>query len=179
MNLLHAINARVDNSSLINVVIEIPFGSQSKIEYDGDREIFTVDRFLYTTFVYPFNYGFVPGTWSGDGDPLDTVVISSQPIPTGTLIKSRVIGVLATHDEEGIDNKLITVPSNKTDPTLENVKSINDLDKITLEKIEHFYKNYKIIEPGKWVDIDGYRSPDEANQLLEESINNYHQNFKK
>ncbi len=178
MSPLHSIKAHSENS-LTRVVIEVPLGSQAKIEYNPELDIFSVDRFLYTTFIYPFNYGFVPETWSEDNDPLDAVVISSQAIPTGSLVEVRVIGMLVAHDEEGTDNKLITVPSAKIDPSLENINTIEDLDKNTLEKIEHFYKNYKIIEPGKWVDIDGYQSLDEAQKLLRQSIDRYHQHFNK
>lgn len=178
MNLLHSIKA-LSKDSLVNAIVEIPLGSQSKIEYDHDREIFSVDRFLYTTFIYPFNYGFIPETWSEDEDPLDVIIISSQPIPTGNLVEIRIIGMLVGRDEEGSDNKLIAAPSLKVDPSLENINDVNDLDHNTLEKIEHFYKNYKIIEPGKWMDIDGFRSKKEAEKALTDAINSYHQHFQK
>jgi inorganic pyrophosphatase len=178
MNLLHSIKAH-GTDSLINVVIEIPTGSQSKIEYDKDQEKFIVDRILSTELSFPFNYGFIPETWSQDNDPLDAVVLSSQPIQTGNVVASRLIGLLATKDEQGTDAKLITVPNSETDPLFTKIKTIEDLDKPTLANIQYFYKNYKIIEPGKWVDIDGYFSKKEADLKLTEAIENYHQHFQK
>ncbi|MFZ3069410.1 MAG: inorganic diphosphatase [Microgenomates group bacterium] len=178
MNLLHSIKAH-GTDSLINVVIEIPTGSQSKIEYDIDTEEFTVDRILSTELSFPFNYGFVPETWSMDNDPLDAVVLSSKPIETGSIIESRIIGLLATKDEKGTDAKLITIPSSETDQIFTKINTIEDLDEQTLSNIQYFYKNYKIIEPGKWVDIDGYASKEEAESKLKIAIEQYHQHFQK
>jgi len=178
MNLLHSIKAH-KTDSLINVVIEIPSGSQSKIEYDTDKEEFVVDRILSTKLSFPFNYGFVPETWSNDNDPLDAVVLSSKPQDTGTVIESRIIGLLATKDEKGTDAKLITVPNSETNPIFTKINTIEDLDEQTLSNIQYFYKNYKIIEPGKWVDIDGYASKEEAESKLKIAIEEYHQHFQK
>ena len=178
MNLLHSIKAH-KTDSLINVVIEIPSGSQSKIEYDTDKEEFVVDRILSTKLSFPFNYGFVPETWSNDNDPLDAVVLSSKPQDTGTVIESRIIGLLATKDEKGTDAKLITVPNSETNPIFTKINTIEDLDEQTLNNIQYFYKNYKIIEPGKWVDIDGYASKEEAESKLKIAIEEYHQHFQK
>ncbi|HAI22346.1 TPA: inorganic pyrophosphatase [Candidatus Collierbacteria bacterium] len=178
MNLLHSIKAH-KTDSLINVVIEIPSGSQSKIEYDTDKEEFVVDRILSTKLSFPFNYGFVPETWSNDNDPLDAVVLSSKPQNTGAVIESRIIGLLATKDEKGTDAKLITVPSSETNPIFTKINTIEDLDEQTLNNIQYFYKNYKIIEPGKWVDIDGYASKEEAESKLKIAIEEYHQHFQK
>ena len=178
MNLLHSIKAH-KTDSLINVVIEIPSGSQSKIEYDTDKEEFVVDRILSTKLSFPFNYGFVPETWSNDNDPLDAVVLSSKPQNTGAVIESRIIGLLATKDEKGTDAKLITVPNSETNPIFTKINTIEDLDEQTLNNIQYFYKNYKIIEPGKWVDIDGYASKEEAESKLKIAIEEYHQHFQK
>jgi inorganic pyrophosphatase len=178
MNLLHSIKAH-GTDSLINVVVEIPSGSQTKTEYDIDKEVFAVDRVLYTKYSYPFNYGFIPETWSADNDPLDVVLLSSQSISTGTLVESRVIGVLVTKDEEGTDEKIIAVPDSKADPFFSEINTIDNLDEKILSKIEHFYKNYKISEPDKWVDIDGYLSKEEAEKILTDAIEQYHQHFQK
>ena len=176
MNLLHSIKAH-ENGELVNIVIEIPAGSYSKIEYDSDQEKFVVDRVLTTNLHFPFNYGFIPETWSNDNDPLDAVVLGSEKINTGTVIKSKVIGLLRTIDEKGTDQKLITIPISETNSQLKKINTIDDLDKDTLSDIEYFYKNYKIIEPGKWVDIDGYSSKEEAENILSESIKKYHEHF--
>ena len=95
---------------VVNVVVEIPKGSNVKYEYRPDKDIIEVDRILFTAMTYPFNYGFVPGTMGGDKDPLDIVVLSSAPFSTGTLVQARPIGVLLTKDEEGVDSKVIAVP---------------------------------------------------------------------
>lgn len=178
MNLLHSIKAR-GNDSLVNAVIEIPTGSFSKIEYDENKDDFVVDRVLSTNLSFPFNYGFIPETWEKDNDPLDIVVLSSKPIKTGSVVESRIIGMLITTDEKGKDAKLITVENSEKSPVFSGINTIDDLDKQTLDNIEYFYKNYKIIEPGKWVDIDGYAGKEEAEKKLTGAIELYHQHFQK
>lgn len=178
MNLLHDISAG-DPKDLVNVIIEIPVGSGIKYEYDKDLQIIKADRFLYTAFKYPFNYGFIPGTWSEDEDPLDVVVIASEAVSTGTLIECRIIGMLATEDEEGTDAKLIAVPKGKVDPAFKDVNSIDDLPEYLTNKIKHFYENYKSIEPNKWVKVTGWKSKEEAQDEVEKGIKRYKENFKK
>lgn len=178
MNLLHDISSG-DPQKLVNVVIEIPFGSQTKFEYHDDLKTIVVDRFLYTAFSYPFNYGFIPQTWSEDEDALDIVVLSSQPIPTGVVIECRVIGMIRTEDEEGEDPKLIAVPKAKIDPVYADIDDIEKLPPYLKNKITHFYENYKTIEPGKWVKITGWVGKDEAIKTVEESIKRYQERFKK
>lgn len=178
MNLVHDIPAG-DPKDLVNVIIEIPIGSGIKYEYDKDKQIIVADRFLYTAFKYPFNYGFIPGTWSEDNDPLDIVVVASEPVSTGTLIECKVIGMLATEDEEGTDAKLIAVPKGKVDPAYKNVNTIEDLPEFIVNKIKHFYENYKSIEPGKFVKVTGWKSKEEAQKTVEECIKRYKKHFKK
>ena len=178
MNLLHDIPAG-DPKKLVNVVIEIPVGSHIKYEYDKDLQIIKADRFLYTAFTYPFNYGFIPGTWSEDEDPLDIVVLASEPVQTGTLIECRVIGMLATEDEEGGDAKLIAVPKAKVDPAFAAVENIDQLPEYLKNKIRHFYENYKSIEPGKWVKVTGWQSKEDAQKEVDASVARYQTQFKK
>ncbi|MCX7928296.1 MAG: inorganic diphosphatase [Patescibacteria group bacterium] len=178
MNLLHDIPAG-DPEKLVNVVIEIPVGSQIKYEYNKELGIISADRFLYTAFTYPFNYGFIPGTWSEDEDPLDIVVIASQPISTGTLVECRVIGMLATEDEEGKDAKLIALPKAKVDPVYAEIDDIKNLPEALKNKIKHFYENYKTIEPGKWVKVTGWQAKEKAIKTVKESITRYQRHFKK
>jgi inorganic pyrophosphatase len=175
MNLLHSIKA-LENDSIVNVVIEVPSGSMEKIEYDYKNDKFVVDRILKTTLSFPFNYGFVPETWSSDNDPLDVAVISSESLPTGSQIKTRIVGMLTTTDQEGVDSKLITIPISETDPRFSNITTLN---KQTIDNIEYFYKNYKLNEPGKWVDINGFLSKEKAEEILSNSISHYHQHFQK
>lgn len=178
MNLLYDIPAGDPNKHL-NVVIEIPIGSQIKYEYDKDLQIMKADRFLYTAFSYPFNYGFIPGTWSEDEDPMDIVVLSSQPIAPGTLIECRLIGMLATEDEEGGDAKLIAVPKTKVDPSYAAVEDISQLPEFTKNKVKHFYENYKSIEPGKWVKVTDWKGREDAIKEVETGVKRYQEEFKK
>ena len=158
---------------IVNVFIEIPMGSSVKYEYDEESGVIKVDRFLYTSMVYPFNYGFVPGTLEEDGDPVDVLVITSQPVLPGVVIEARPIGVLLMEDEEGPDSKIIAVPKDKLDPSFRNVKSVDDLPDIVRERIKHFFEHYKELEPGKWVKVKGWLGPEEAKKKIEESIKRF------
>ena len=178
MNLLHDIPSG-DPQGLVNVVIEIPVGSRIKIEYDKDLQIMVADRFLFTAFTYPFNYGFIPGTWSEDEDPLDIVVLSSESISTGTMVQCRVIGLLATEDEEGHDAKLIAVPNMKVDPSYAHTEDVSELPEALKNMIKHFYENYKSIEPGKWVKVTGLLSKEEGIKMVEECKARYQEHFTK
>lgn len=97
----------------INVFVEIPQGSSIKYELDKETGVIIVDRFAYTSMFYPFNYGFIPNTHAEDGDPVDVLVISTYPVHPGTLIPARPIGILEMEDEEGIDTKILAVPTKK------------------------------------------------------------------
>lgn len=142
----------------INVFIEIAQGSNIKYELDKKSGALFVDRFLYTAMNYPFNYGFVPETLAEDGDPLDCLVISSYPATPGTVLPSRVIGLLEMEDEEGIDTKLLAVPTQKIDPFLGEIEDVADLDDSLKAKIKHFFAHYKELEPGKWVKLKEWKS---------------------
>lgn len=178
MNLLHDIPAG-DPKNHVNVIVEIPLGSRVKYEYDKDMQIVVADRFLFTAFTYPFNYGFIPQTWSEDEDPLDIVVLSSEPISTGVMVQCRVIGVLATEDEDGTDAKLIAVPRKEVDPLYTNTHDVSDLPDSLKNMISHFYENYKSIEPGKWVKVTALLSRPDAIKIVEESIARYQKHFSK
>jgi len=178
MNLLHSIKALNDDSS-VNVIVEVSIGSKEKTEYNNLQEKFVVNRVLSSILSFPFNYGFVPETWSTDDDPLDVIILCSEVLPTGTQLQARVVGLLATTDQEGKDSKLITVPISEKEPLFANITDIDTLDKQTLENIQYFYKNYKINEPGKWVDIDGFFPKEQALVKLHEAIDRYHQHFQK
>jgi len=178
MNLLHDINPG-DPKDLVNVVIEIPLGSQTKYEYHDNVKTIVVDRFLYTAFSYPFNYGFIPQTWSEDEDALDIVVLASQPVAVGAVIECRIIGLLETEDEEGGDAKLIAVPKAKIDPAFADVNDVSDLPDHLKNKIKHFYENYKSIEPGKWVKVTKWLGKEEAQKTVDECVARYKEHFKK
>lgn len=178
MDLLHDLPAG-DPKKLVNVVVEIPIGSRIKFEYNKELHTIGADRFLYTAFSYPFNYGFVPQTWSEDEDALDIVVVSSEPIPTGVVVECRVIGMLSTKDEEGNDAKILAVPKAKIDPSFAHVETIDDLSAPLKDKIKHFYENYKSIEPGKFVEVTGWLGKEEAIKVVEECMARYEKEGKK
>ena len=155
----------------VNVVIEVPIGGEPiKYEMDKAAGALVVDRFLYTAMRYPGNYGFIPHTLSGDGDPVDVIVANTRAIAPGAIMSCRIVGVLLMEDEAGGDEKLIAVPSTKLTRRYEQVENYRDLPRITLDQIEHFFAHYKDLEPGKWVKILGWRDADEARKLVLEGI---------
>ncbi|QKF64445.1 inorganic diphosphatase [Campylobacter corcagiensis] len=158
------------NPDKINAVIEIPYGSNVKYEVDKDSGAVMVDRVLYGAMFYPANYGFVPNTLADDGDPADILVLNEYPLQAGSVIPCRLIGVLVMEDEAGMDEKLLAVPTTKIDPRYENIKSIDDLPKITLDKIKHFFERYKDLEPNKWVKVKEFAGIEKATQILQKSI---------
>ena len=156
----------------INVVIEIPMNaSPIKYEIDKDSGAIFVDRMLGTPMFYPCNYGFVPNTLSGDGDPVDVLVITRYPIIPGAVIKARPIGVLMMEDESGIDEKILAVPGFKIDKFFENVKEYTDIESVLINQIKHFFEHYKDLEQGKWVKVKEWRGAEEAKKIIVEGIN--------
>ncbi|MCW1292110.1 MAG: inorganic diphosphatase [Candidatus Rehaiarchaeum fermentans] len=145
-------------------IIEIPMGSSIKYEYKEGIGM-VADRFLYTSMVYPFNYGFIPGTKGEDGDPLDVLVISSLPVNTGVAIKCKAIGLGLMEDEEGVDYKIIAVPVEKVDPYIQ-YKEIQDVPQLIKDKIKHFFEHYKELEKGKWVKFTGFDSKAKALEII-------------
>jgi inorganic pyrophosphatase len=155
----------------VNVVIEVPIGGEPiKYEMDKAAGALVVDRFLYTSMRYPGNYGFIPHTLSGDGDPCDVIVANTRAIVPGAIMSCRIVGVLLMEDEAGGDEKLIAVPSAKLTQRYAGVSNYTDLPAITLDQIEHFFAHYKDLEPGKWVKIIGWRGAKEAQDLVLEGI---------
>jgi inorganic pyrophosphatase len=157
----------------INVVIEIPQGSNIKYELDKESGAIFLDRILYGSQFYPANYGFVPNTLADDGDPIDVLVLSSESVVPGCVIKSRVIGVLIMEDESGKDEKIIAVPTLKLDPEMAKINELEDLPEIKLNQIKHFFETYKDLEPGKWVKVTGFEGKEKAVELINKAINNY------
>ena len=154
----------------INVVIEIPQGSQVKYEVDKESGAMVVDRFLFTPMAYPAAYGFIPGTLADDGDPADALVLTPVGVVPGAVIRSRPIGMLQMEDESGGDEKIICVPHDKIHTLYKDVHSIDDLPEITRQVIEHFFTRYKDLEPGKWVKVTGWASKEAAEDVIRKSI---------
>ncbi len=168
-------DVRKIQSDEIIVFIEIPRGSNVKLEYDEKLKALRVDRILFTATFYPFNYGFIPNTLGEDGDPLDCIVITYDSLPPGVYIKSIPIGVLVTEDEHGTDKKIVGVPHPSIDPKFANVKSLGDLPPGIKEQIEHFFMHYKELEKGKWVEIKGFETAEKAREIIKEAFERAHQ----
>ena len=155
----------------VNVIIEVPIGGEP-IKYEMDKEAgaLFVDRFLHTSMRYPGNYGFVPHTLSGDGDPIDVLICNTRELIPGCVVNVRPIGVLLMEDNAGIDEKVIAVPTPKLTKRYEKVFNYTDLPQITLDQVSHFFQHYKDLEPGKWVKIGGWHDADYARKMIVEAI---------
>ena len=158
----------------INVVIEIPMHAEP-IKYEVDKETgaMFVDRFMSTAMHYPCNYGYIPHTLSGDGDPVDVLVLSPFPLITGVVLRCRPVGMLKMEDEAGEDTKLLAVPIDKLTSLYRTVNSPRDLPELTLAQIAHFFQHYKDLEPGKWVKVEGWVGPQEAKQEILDGVARY------
>ena len=168
---LNAIRVGNNPPDDINVIIEVPVGGEPiKYEIEKESGALFVDRFLYTPMRYPGNYGFVPHTLCGDGDPLDVLVANTRALVPGSVINCRAVGVLVMEDESGMDEKLIAVPSSKLTRRYDGVETVTDLPEITRSQIEHFFQHYKDLEPGKWVRIAHWGDAAAARGMIEEAI---------
>ncbi|HTK34062.1 MAG TPA: inorganic diphosphatase [Caulobacteraceae bacterium] len=168
---LEAISAGVNVPHDVNVIIEVPIGGEPiKYEMDKKSGALVVDRFLYTSMRYPGNYGFVPHTLSGDGDPCDVIVCNTRALFPGSVISCRLVGVLLMEDEAGNDEKLLAVPSSWLTKRYDAVMNYSDLPEITLRQIEHFFSTYKDLEDNKWVKVLGWGDAAAAQRLLVEGI---------
>lgn len=156
--------------SEVNVFVEIPQGSSVKYELDKESGVILVDRFNYTAMAYPFNYGFIPETNAEDGDAVDVLVLSSQPVYPGTVIPARPVGMLEMEDEAGIDTKILAVPTVKVDPFMSHISDVSDIDEATRAKIKHFFDHYKEIEPGKWVKTKNFLDKLHAEESIRKSL---------
>ena len=144
-----------------------------KYEIDKDSGALFVDRFVHTPMFYPGNYGFIPHTLSGDGDPVDVLIANNTPIMPGAVVRCRPIGVLVMEDEAGMDEKLLMVPVDQLNPFYSKVESYEELPEVFLERIRHFFEHYKDLEKGKWVKIQGWGSAKEAADLVEAGVAAY------
>lgn len=156
----------------INVVIEISANAEPvKYEFNKEHGLLQVDRFLSTSMTYPCNYGFIPNTCAGDGDPADVLVLTQFPLAPGVLISVRPVGALLTKDEKGEDEKILAVPISSVDSYYENIKNYSDLSKNLLDKIAHFFSHYKDLEKGKTVTVGEWANVEKAKKIIEKSRN--------
>jgi inorganic pyrophosphatase len=158
----------------INVIIEIPKDSEPvKYEVDKESGAIFVDRVLSTPMRYPCNYGYVPDTICGDGDPADVMVILPLPLVPGSVIRCRPVGVLKMTDEAGEDEKLLAVPVPKVFAGYTHVNDIGDVSPHWLERIGHFFAHYKDLEKEKWVKLEGWGGADVAKRMLVEAMERF------
>ncbi len=155
---------------VINVLIEIAGGSKNKYEFDKDMNAFALDRVLFASVKYPYDYGFVPNTLADDGDPLDGMVIMDEPTFPGCVIAARPIGMLEMIDGGDRDEKILCVPAE--DPRYKEVKSLKDIAPHRLEEIAEFFRTYKNLEK-KVTEIQGWKDVDAVKPLVEECIKAY------
>ncbi|MGI8560080.1 MAG: inorganic diphosphatase [Luteimonas sp.] len=158
----------------INVIIEIPKDAEPvKYEVDKASGAIFVDRVLSTPMRYPCNYGYVPHTLCGDGDPADVLVLMPLALIPGSVIQVRPVGVLMMSDEAGADEKILAVPVPKVFPSYAHMTDIDDVPQHWRDRIGYFFEHYKDLEPGKWVKLDGWGGAGEAKRILSESIERY------
>ncbi len=168
---LERVSAGKDVPNEINVIIEIPKDAEPvKYEVDKATGAIFVDRVLSTPMRYPCNYGYVPQTLGGDGDPLDALVILPLPLVPGSVIRCIPVGVLRMTDEAGSDEKLLAVPTTKVFEGYAHITDIEQVSRHWLERIGHFFEHYKDLEKGKWVRIDGWGNAAEAKAEILASV---------
>jgi inorganic pyrophosphatase len=159
----------------VNALIEISQGSRSKYEIDKDTGLLRLDRVIFSSFIYPVNYGFIPQTLGQDGDPLDILVICSQAIQPLCLVDATVIGNMQMIDQGERDDKIIAVASN--DPTVKHIKDIEELPEHFFFELKHYFEEYKVLE-NKVVEIDNFQNKDEAYRIIDEAIEFYKDKYR-
>jgi inorganic pyrophosphatase len=168
--LWHDIPAGPKVPDVINVIVEIPKGSHNKYEYDKKTNMIRLDRVLFSPIFYVGDYGMIPQTLSGDGDPLDVLVLLTNPTYPGILIEARPIGLLKMKDGKRIDHKILCVANN--DPRYSRYRDIKDVEDHTLKEIYHFFQVYKDLE-GKKVQVIGWESASKAKTIIRSAIKSY------
>ncbi len=153
---------------VVDAVIEIPYRSRNKFEIKGNR--IKLDRVLYSAMAYPAEYGFIEGTLAKDGDPLDILVIGTEPTYPGCIIPARVVGVLKLIDNGFEDYKIISVVD--VDPRYKEIEELQDLSKFILEEIKNFFENYKVLQKIK-VEVGNYYGKEKAIEVIADSIERY------
>ena len=152
--------------STIEVHVEIPYKSYVKYEFENNKLM--VDRVLATAMHYPGNYGYIPNTLADDGDAVDVLIINSTPFFPGSYVQCRVLGMLITEDENGMDQKVIALPISKVDRENDDIKDIDDVNENTLSIIKDFFTNYKNNEPNKWVKCGDYENKEKTITFIQE-----------
>jgi inorganic pyrophosphatase len=153
----------------INTVVEIPKGSMNKVEYDREKKVFVLDRVEPGIFAKPVNYGFIPRTTDEDGDPLDTLILTDEPLPVGVVLEARVIAVLDFEDDGENDHKIICVPVD--DRHWGNaVNNLSDISEAWKKQIEHHFNHYKDLKKPGTTNVRGWGDSDQAWQIIEACV---------
>ena len=160
----------------VNVVIEMSAGSTNKIEWRRDLGLFELDRVKPQIFAKPTNYGFVPRTIDEDGDELDALVITDQPLPTGIFLEGRIVGVMKFEDNESVDDKIIVVPKDDLG-YMNEMKSLNDIPKTLRDAITHHFTHYKDFKQPGLTHVKGYGDIEEAKEVIRESIKRWQEKY--
>lgn len=159
----------------VNAVIEIPQGSRAKYEIDKESGLLRLDRIIYSSFYYPCNYGFIPQTYGGDKDPLDILVLTSQPVVPLCLMEAKVVGVMQMVDSGDADDKIIAVAAN--DPSVKHFNNIEELPKHFFDELRHFFEEYKKLE-NKTVVVEEFGDKHAALQIISDAIAFYKDTFR-
>ncbi len=175
IDLWHDITSGAKAPEEINVIVEIPRGSQNKYEFDKETKVIKLDRVLFSPMYYPGDYGLIPQTLGEDNDPLDVLVLVTNPTYPGILIPSKPIGVLTMIDNGEGDDKILCVPVN--DVRLAQYMDVNEIPEAVRNEMGHFFETYKQLE-GKKVVVKGWKGAAEARQIIQESIARYRAKFK-
>jgi inorganic pyrophosphatase len=165
--------SREAREGCVHVVIEIPRGSRNKYEIDHETGRIFLDRRLFTATTYPADYGYLPDTLGGDGDPLDALVLLEDPTYPGIWVEAKPVGLLWMADEAGSDAKLLCVPP--TEPRWKGVEDLRDLPEELLEEIKHFFEVYKALEPGKYSNTAGFEGRKAAWREIDAARQRYHE----
>jgi len=153
----------------INTVVEIPKGSSHKIEYDRKRKVMVLDRVEPAIFAKPVNYGFIPATLDDDGDELDVLLVTDEPLPTGVAVEATVVGVLEFEDGGEMDHKVICVPADDRH-TGNRIKSLDDLGQMWQNQIEHHFTHYKDLKKPGTTKVMGFGDVAKAHEVIAECI---------
>lgn len=159
-------------NGILNVVVEIPMGSMMKIEWDRKRAAFTLDRVEPAIFAKPCNYGFIPQTLDEDGDELDILLVTEEPVLTGVWLEAKIIGVLNFEDDGEMDHKVVVVPADDRN-TGDSINSLDDLGDRWKQKIEHHFTHYKDLKKPGSTKVLGWGDTEAAKKIIEESIERF------
>jgi inorganic pyrophosphatase len=176
-NLLHDIQFGVENET-VNTFIEIPKGSMHKIEYRYEQNIFVLDRVEPDIFAKPVNYGFISQTWDEDNDPLDSLIITTEPLPTGLMVKVKVVGVLNFVDGGENDHKIICVPDDDRNDG-STISDLSDLSEVWKSKIEHHFTHYKDLKKPGSTKVEGWGDAKDAWKIIMDCHSRYSEKFSK